>query len=85
MVEMFVCLCLASQKTSEREIFVPARTNLGVKHKVVPDTFSGCYKQRIVAPDLFPLKSSEKIPVLKDGAVPEMQMCHPQDPQNRDY
>jgi hypothetical protein len=64
MVEMFVCLCLASQKTSEREFFVPARTDLGVKRKVVPDTFSGCYKQRIVAPDLFPLKSSEKIPVL---------------------
>ena len=22
---------------------------------------------------------------IKDGAVPEMQMCHPQDPQNCDY
>jgi len=31
MVEMFVCLCLASQKPSEREFFVPARTDLGVK------------------------------------------------------
>jgi hypothetical protein len=31
MVGMFVCLCLASQKPSEREFFVPARTNLGVK------------------------------------------------------
>ena len=40
---------------------------------------------KIVAPDLFPLKSSAKLPVLKDGVVPEMQMCHPQDPQNRDY
>jgi hypothetical protein len=28
---MFVCLCLASQKPSEREFFVPARTHLGVK------------------------------------------------------
>ena len=37
---------------------------------------------KIVAPDLFPLKSSAKLPVLKDGVVPEMQMCHPQDPQN---
>jgi hypothetical protein len=32
MVEMFVCLCLASQKSSEREFFVPARTDLGVKY-----------------------------------------------------
>ena len=32
MVEMFVCLCLASQKYSEREFFVPARTDLGVKY-----------------------------------------------------
>jgi len=31
MVGMFVCLCLASQKPSEWEFFVPARTNLGVK------------------------------------------------------
>jgi len=31
MVGMFVCLCLASQKPSEREFFVPARTDLGVK------------------------------------------------------
>jgi hypothetical protein len=31
MVGMFVCLCLASQKPSEREYFVPARTDLGVK------------------------------------------------------
>jgi hypothetical protein len=31
MVGMFVCLCLACQKPSEREFFVPARTDLGVK------------------------------------------------------
>ena len=29
MVGMFVCLCLACQKPSEREFFVPARTDLG--------------------------------------------------------
>ena len=28
MVGMFVCLCLASQKPSEREFFVPARMDL---------------------------------------------------------
>ena len=31
MVGMFVFLCLASQKPSEWEFFVPARTDLGVK------------------------------------------------------
>jgi hypothetical protein len=31
MLGMFVCLCLASQKPSEREFFVPARTDFGVK------------------------------------------------------
>ncbi len=31
MVGMFVCLCLASKKPSEREFFVPAGTDLGVK------------------------------------------------------
>jgi hypothetical protein len=31
MVGMFVFLCLDSQKPSEREFFVPARTDLGVK------------------------------------------------------
>ncbi len=31
MVGMFVCLCLASKNLSEREFFVPARTDLGVK------------------------------------------------------
>jgi hypothetical protein len=31
MVVVFVCLCLASKKPSEREFFVPARTDLGVK------------------------------------------------------
>jgi hypothetical protein len=30
MVGMFVCLCLASQKPSEREFYIPARTYLGV-------------------------------------------------------
>ncbi len=31
MVGMFVCLCLVSKKPSEREFFVPAGTDLGVK------------------------------------------------------
>ena len=31
MVGMFVCMCLASQKPSEREFFVSARTDLSVK------------------------------------------------------
>ena len=31
MVMVFVCLCLASKKPSEREFFVPAGTDLGVK------------------------------------------------------
>ena len=31
MVGMFVFLCLISQKPSEWEFFVPARTDLGVK------------------------------------------------------
>jgi hypothetical protein len=31
MVGIFVCLCLASQKPSGREFFVPARTDLVVK------------------------------------------------------
>ena len=31
MVGMFVSLCLASQKPSEREFFVPAGMDLGVK------------------------------------------------------
>jgi hypothetical protein len=31
MVGMFVCLCLPSKKPSEREFFVPAETDLGVK------------------------------------------------------
>jgi hypothetical protein len=31
MVGMFVCLCLAIKKPSEREFFVPAGTDLGVK------------------------------------------------------
>jgi hypothetical protein len=31
MVGMFVFLCLASQKSSKREFFVPTRTDLGVK------------------------------------------------------
>ena len=30
MVGMFVFLCLASQKLSEREFFIPARTEIGV-------------------------------------------------------
>jgi len=25
------------------------------------------------------------VKLLKDGVLPEMQMCHPQDPQNCDY
>ena len=31
MVGMFVSLCLASKKSSEREFFVPVGTHLGVK------------------------------------------------------
>ena len=31
MVVVFVCLCLASKKPSEREFFVPAGTDLAVK------------------------------------------------------
>jgi hypothetical protein len=31
MVGMLVCLCFASQKLSQWEFFVPARTDLGVK------------------------------------------------------
>jgi len=31
MVGMFVPLCLASKKPSEREFFIPAGTDLGVK------------------------------------------------------
>jgi hypothetical protein len=31
MVVVFVCLCLASKKPSEREFFVPAGTDFGVK------------------------------------------------------
>ena len=31
MVGMFVSLCLASKKSSEREFFVPTRMHLGVK------------------------------------------------------
>ena len=31
MVGMFLSLCLASKKSSEREFFVPARTHLGVQ------------------------------------------------------
>jgi len=29
MLEMFVCLCLASQNLSEQEFFTPARMDLG--------------------------------------------------------
>jgi hypothetical protein len=35
MVGVFVSLCLASKKLSEREFFVPARTDLAVKSKKV--------------------------------------------------
>ena len=31
MVGMCVCLCLATQKPSKQEFFIPARTDLGVK------------------------------------------------------
>jgi hypothetical protein len=31
MVMVFVCLCLASKKPSEREFFVPTGTDFGVK------------------------------------------------------
>jgi hypothetical protein len=36
MVGMFVCLCLTSKKPSEREFFVPAGTDLGVKLLMEP-------------------------------------------------
>jgi hypothetical protein len=39
MVGMFVCLCLASQKSSERDFFLPTRTNLGVKLFISDVTF----------------------------------------------
>jgi hypothetical protein len=48
-------------------------------------TFSGHRQYTFGSPRHFPPKSSAKIQVLKDGVLPEMQMCHPQDPQNRDY
>jgi hypothetical protein len=35
MVGMFVSLCLASKKPSEREFFVPARTDLGIKLLII--------------------------------------------------
>ncbi len=35
MVVVFVCLCLANKKPSEREFFVPARTDSGVKLLIV--------------------------------------------------
>jgi hypothetical protein len=46
MVEMFLCLCLASQNLSQREFFVPART-LGVEahHSPVISGFSGGKKK----------------------------------------
>jgi hypothetical protein len=39
MVGMFVCLCLASQKSSERDFFLPARTDFGVKLFISDVTF----------------------------------------------
>ena len=41
MVGKFVCLCLASQKPSKREFFLPARMDLGVKLLIFrcPPTF----------------------------------------------
>ena len=65
MVGMFVCLCLASQKSSEREFFVPARTDFGV--------LKSCYKlpltyntQIRVCPVLFllPPKSQGHVSIL---------------------
>ena len=35
MVGMFVSLCLSSKKPSEREFFVPARMDLGVKLLII--------------------------------------------------
>ena len=40
-------------------------------------TFSGNRQETFGSPRHFPPKSSAKIPVLKDGVLPEMQMCHP--------
>jgi hypothetical protein len=60
MVGMFVCLCLASKKPSEREYFVPARMDLGVKVKLLkyvnyPDFCKNCFflKNIILIPHRF--------------------------------
>jgi len=42
MVGMFVSLCLASQKPSEREFFLPAGTDLGVKLLTPNGVFMHC-------------------------------------------
>jgi hypothetical protein len=47
MVGMFVCLYLASKKPSEREFFVPAGTDLGVKLLISFRIFVHC--QRLIA------------------------------------
>jgi hypothetical protein len=39
MVVVFVCLCLASKKPPEREFFVPAGTDLGVKLLISGETW----------------------------------------------
>jgi hypothetical protein len=55
MMGMLVCLCLASQKPSEREFFIPARTDLGVKLlKRLPERLRWQYV------DLSPLVNSDR-------------------------
>ena len=54
MVGMFVFLCLASQKPSKREFFVPARTDLGVNSLTAIDGHDHQYfnklRERVVSP-----------------------------------
>jgi len=44
MVGMFVSLCLASQKPSDRKFFIPARTDLGVKLLTPKQTLSSAHQ-----------------------------------------
>jgi hypothetical protein len=48
MVGMFVFLCLASQKPSELEFFVPARTDLGVNSLTAKSIPAGTKNSRPV-------------------------------------
>ena len=50
MVGMFVSLCLASNKSSEREFFDPARTHLGVKLLTASMVQEGTKNSRSLGP-----------------------------------